>query len=142
MCSARLAFPGKCTQEPQCGRRSSYEVDSRLTGSFFLILLFCFSKWLPEPSRKFVCSLCYTKAVGSTQYITVFQSNLKSSLSKDKKHSSVPVSFSPILFLFLPLLFSFYLSPSFFTHYFFPPFCNFTSTAISHSSCLTVLLQE
>lgn len=40
MCSARLAFPGKRTQEPQCGRRSSYEVDSRLTGSFFLF--FCF----------------------------------------------------------------------------------------------------
>lgn len=89
VCSARLAFPSKPTQEPQCGRRSSYEVDSRLTGSSFLS--FCFSKWLSEPSRISVCSLCYAKAAGSTQFIPVFKSNLNSSLSKDKKHSSVPL---------------------------------------------------
>lgn len=68
------------------------------------ILLFCFSKWLSELSRISVCSLCYTKAAGSTQYITVFQSNLNSSLSKDKKHSSVPLAPSLTFFSF-PCLF-------------------------------------
>lgn len=98
VCRTRLAFPSKPTQESQRGRRSSYEVDSRLTESF--LLFFCFSKWLSECSRISVCSLCYTKAAGSTQFITVFQSNSNSSLSKDKKHSSVPLATSLTFFPF------------------------------------------
>lgn len=146
-CNAKLAFPGKSTQEPQRGGRSSYEADSRLTANsllLFRVFLWLFvSERLSEPSRISACKLCYTKAAGSTPYITVFQSTLNSSLSKDK--STVLYMFPCLLshsFLFSPLSFSFYLSSSFFTHCIFPPFCNFTSIAVSNSSSLPVLLQE
>ena len=39
-CNAKLAFPGKSTQEPQRGGRSSYDADSRLTAHSLLFFYF------------------------------------------------------------------------------------------------------
>lgn len=102
-------------------------------------MAFCFWKMSSEPGRIPACKLRYTKAAGSTQYITIFQSNPNSSQSKDK---------STVLYICFLVFFPFFFFPlSFFIFHphslpivFFSPFCNFTSTA--SSSSLSVLLQE
>lgn len=125
ICSARLAFPSKPTQEPQCGRRSSYEVDCRLTQSFLLFSVL-FLKMVVWTQQNFCLQCLPHKSSWIHPIHHCFPEQLKQQPKQGQKAQFFAVSwegtsgsFSPILVLFLPLLFSFYLSPSFFANYFF-----------------------
>lgn len=51
MRNTKLVFPGKSTQEPQCGGRSSYEADSRLPANSVFLWLFVSEKGHLNPAE-------------------------------------------------------------------------------------------
>lgn len=107
MCNAKLAFPGKSTQEPQRGGGSSSEADSRLTANSLLFFCsvfygFLFLQKVIWTRQNFCLQPLLHKSSWIHPVCHCFAEQLKQQPKQDKR-SSVHVSLSSLPF------FSFFL---------------------------------